>query len=108
MIFVRSAIFNVLFYFNLLVQIVPAFVAMFLWRTAMLDVARFWTRTNLWLLRVICDIRVEFRGRHTPARNRCASGVSLSLVSSFTIFRSSFRPRCFEKTTRFLLCSCMD
>jgi len=62
-IFVRSAIFNVLFYFNLLVQIVPAFVAMFLWRRAMLDVARFWTRTNLWLLRVICDIRVEFRGR---------------------------------------------
>jgi 1-acyl-sn-glycerol-3-phosphate acyltransferase len=61
-IFLRSAIFNVLFYLNLLVQIVPAFAAMFLWRTAMLDIARFWTRTNLWLLRAICDIDVEFRG----------------------------------------------
>jgi 1-acyl-sn-glycerol-3-phosphate acyltransferase len=60
-IFLRSAIFNVLFYLNILVQIIPAFAAMFLWRTAMLDVARFWTRTNLWLLRVICDIKVEFR-----------------------------------------------
>jgi 1-acyl-sn-glycerol-3-phosphate acyltransferase len=60
-IFLRSAIFNVLFYLNILVQIIPAFAAMFLWRTAMLDVARFWTRTNLWLLRVICHIKVEFR-----------------------------------------------
>jgi 1-acyl-sn-glycerol-3-phosphate acyltransferase len=60
-IFVRSAIFNMLFYLSLLVQIVPAFAALFLWRTAMLDVARFWTRTNLWLLRIICDIKVEFR-----------------------------------------------
>ena len=62
MIFLRSAIFNIVFYLNLLVQIVPAFAAMFLWRTAMLDIARFWTRTNLWLLRAICDIDVEFRG----------------------------------------------
>jgi 1-acyl-sn-glycerol-3-phosphate acyltransferase len=60
-IFFRSAIFNVLFYLNILVQIIPAFAAMFLWRTAMLDVARFWTRTNLWLLRAICGIKVEFR-----------------------------------------------
>jgi 1-acyl-sn-glycerol-3-phosphate acyltransferase len=59
-IFLRSAIFNVLFYLNILIQIIPAFAAMFLWRTAMLDVARFWTRTNLWLLRVICGIKVEF------------------------------------------------
>jgi 1-acyl-sn-glycerol-3-phosphate acyltransferase len=61
-IFLRSAIFNVLFYLNILVQIIPAFAAMFLWRTAMLDVARFWARTNLWLLRAVCNIKVEFRG----------------------------------------------
>jgi 1-acyl-sn-glycerol-3-phosphate acyltransferase len=61
-IFLRSAIFNVLFYLNILVQIIPAFAAMFLWRTAMLDVARYWARTNLWLLRAVCNIKVEFRG----------------------------------------------
>lgn len=62
MIFLRSAIFNVLFYLNLLIQIIPAVAALLLWRTAMLDIARFWARTNLWLLRAICGVRVEFRG----------------------------------------------
>ncbi len=31
-------------------------------RWGIIAVARFWARTNLWLLRTICGIRVEFRG----------------------------------------------
>ena len=31
-------------------------------RWGILEVARFWARTNLWLLRVVCGIEVEFRG----------------------------------------------
>src|SRR5258708_26861157 len=30
-------------------------------RWAIIAVARFWARTNLWLLRVVCDVKAEFR-----------------------------------------------
>ncbi len=31
-------------------------------RRAILKLAKFWGRTNIWLLRVVCGIKVEFRG----------------------------------------------
>jgi 1-acyl-sn-glycerol-3-phosphate acyltransferase len=31
-------------------------------RSGILEVAKWWARTNLWLLRVLCGIEVEFRG----------------------------------------------
>jgi 1-acyl-sn-glycerol-3-phosphate acyltransferase len=61
-IIVRSIIFNVLFYLNLLVQIVAVIPALVMPRQAILAVAKFWARTNLWLLRAICGIRMEVRG----------------------------------------------
>jgi 1-acyl-sn-glycerol-3-phosphate acyltransferase len=57
----RSLIFNVLFYFNLLVQVIAALPTLVMPRRAIVGVARFWARTNLWLLRVICGVKVEFR-----------------------------------------------
>jgi 1-acyl-sn-glycerol-3-phosphate acyltransferase len=59
---IRSIIFNVLFYLNLLLQIVAALPTLVMPRRAILAVAKFWARTNLWLLRVICGISVELRG----------------------------------------------
>jgi 1-acyl-sn-glycerol-3-phosphate acyltransferase len=58
---VRSLIFNVLFYLNLLVQVIAALPTLVMPRRAIIGVARFWARTNLWLLRVICGVQVEFR-----------------------------------------------
>jgi 1-acyl-sn-glycerol-3-phosphate acyltransferase len=58
---VRSLIFNVLFYLNLLVQVIAALPTLVMPRRAIIGVARFWARTNLWLLRVICGVKVEFR-----------------------------------------------
>jgi 1-acyl-sn-glycerol-3-phosphate acyltransferase len=58
----RSVLFNVLFYLNLLVQLVAALPTLVMPRWGILAVARFWARTNLWLLRVVCGIKVEFRG----------------------------------------------
>jgi len=60
---VRSIIFNVLFYLNLAVQLIAALPTLVLPRRAIIEVARFWARTNLWLLRVVCGIDVEIRGR---------------------------------------------
>jgi 1-acyl-sn-glycerol-3-phosphate acyltransferase len=59
---IRSALFNVLFYLNLAVQIVAALPTLLMPRWGILAVARFWARTNLWLLRVVCGTKVEFRG----------------------------------------------
>jgi 1-acyl-sn-glycerol-3-phosphate acyltransferase len=59
---VRSVLFNILFYLNLIVQLLLALPAMVLPSRAMVKVATFWGRTNLWLLRVVCGITYEFRG----------------------------------------------
>ena len=62
MLVIRSVVFNVLFYLNLLVQLIAALPTLVMPRWGILAVARFWARTNLWLLRAICGIKVEFRG----------------------------------------------
>jgi 1-acyl-sn-glycerol-3-phosphate acyltransferase len=59
---IRSVIFNVLFYLNLLVLLSVALPTLLMPRWAIIAVGRFWARTNLWLLRVICGIDAEFRG----------------------------------------------
>jgi 1-acyl-sn-glycerol-3-phosphate acyltransferase len=59
---IRSIVFNVLFYLNLCVQIIVALPTLLMPRRAILAVAKFWARSNLWLLRVICGISVELRG----------------------------------------------
>jgi 1-acyl-sn-glycerol-3-phosphate acyltransferase len=59
---VRSIIFNVLFYLNLVVHLLAAMPTLLLPRRYLLAVARAWALSNLWLLRVVCDIKVDFRG----------------------------------------------
>ena len=62
MLLIRSVLFNALFYLSLAVQIVAALPTLLMPRWGILAVARVWARTNLWLLRVVCGIKVEFRG----------------------------------------------
>ena len=62
LVIVRSFIFNILFYLNLCVQIIAALPTLVMPRWGIIEVARFWARTNLWLLRVVCGTKVEFRG----------------------------------------------
>ena len=61
-IFLRSLVFNVLFYLLLLFWIIVAIPTFVMPRRAILGIAKIWARNNLWLLRVICNIRVEYRG----------------------------------------------
>jgi len=61
-ILLRSLLFNLAFYLNLGVLLIGAFLALVLPRRAVLDMAKLWGRTSVWLLRVICGTRVEFRG----------------------------------------------
>jgi 1-acyl-sn-glycerol-3-phosphate acyltransferase len=59
---IRSVIFNLLFYLNLSVQVIAALPTLVMPRAGIIAVAKFWARTNIWLLRAICGITVEFRG----------------------------------------------
>lgn len=62
MLMLRSLVFNVVFYLNMAIwslALVPTFVMP---RMVFMRGARLWAHTNLWLLRVICGTRVEFRG----------------------------------------------
>jgi 1-acyl-sn-glycerol-3-phosphate acyltransferase len=55
-------LFNLLFYLNLGVLLLVALVTLVLPRHAVLDMARLWGRISLWLLRIVCGTRLEFRG----------------------------------------------
>jgi 1-acyl-sn-glycerol-3-phosphate acyltransferase len=59
---VRSLLFNLAFYLNLVVLLMGALVTLALPRRAVLGMAKLWGRTSVWLLRVICGTSVEFRG----------------------------------------------
>ena len=63
----RSIVFNLLFYLITVIYLILALPAVVLPRHAMLGVAKIWGRTNLWLLRAVCGITVEWRGLdHIP------------------------------------------
>jgi len=59
---VRSIIFNALFYANLIVHLILALPALVLPYGVLHAFLRSYTRISLWLLRVVCGIRVEWRG----------------------------------------------
>ena len=62
MIYLRSLLFNVGFYLSLVIHIFVAIPTFVLPRRALFMVANSWTHTTNWMLRVICNIRIEFRG----------------------------------------------
>ena len=62
LVIIRSVLFNLLFYLNMLALMCLALPTLVLPRRALLEVVRFWARSNNWLLRVVCGITVELRG----------------------------------------------
>ena len=62
LVIIRSLLFNVLFYLNLFALMCVALPTLVLPRHAILNVVRFWARSNNWLLRTICGITFELRG----------------------------------------------
>src|SRR5689334_1623712 len=62
LIFLRSLIYNVLFYLALLAWFVVAIPTFFMPRSALMTLARLWSRSNIWMLRIVCNVKVEYRG----------------------------------------------
>lgn len=64
MLVLRSTLFNVLFYLNLLALMVLGLPGLVRGRQGVMRQSARWGRSSLWLLRVICGMDVEFRGLH--------------------------------------------
>ena len=62
MIVIRSVIFNIVFYIVLFIYLIAAMPTLLMPRGALLAMVKNWSRVNLWLLKVICNIGCEFRG----------------------------------------------
>lgn len=68
MIMLRSIVFLVLFYLNLIGLLIAAVPTLLMPRAAILWIARLWGRSSLWLLRTVCGVGVEWRGLHNIPR----------------------------------------
>jgi 1-acyl-sn-glycerol-3-phosphate acyltransferase len=86
MIALRSSIFNVIFYFNLALFLVvgsPFFFTPRIWSIRALQT---WARSSLWLLKVICGIKMEVRGaEHIPHEAAIVAGKHHSFWETFAI-----------------------
>jgi 1-acyl-sn-glycerol-3-phosphate acyltransferase len=58
----RSVVFNVLFYLNVIVHVIGGLPTFLMPRWATIAIAKSWGRTSNVLLRAVCGITVDFRG----------------------------------------------
>jgi 1-acyl-sn-glycerol-3-phosphate acyltransferase len=61
-ILLRSILFNILFYANVVLHLMIAMPAAAISPQAVIAVAKQWGRVNLWMLRHVCGLSVEWRG----------------------------------------------
>jgi 1-acyl-sn-glycerol-3-phosphate acyltransferase len=86
MIALRSLVFNVLFYLNLTLFLVLGAGFFFTPRKWSIRALQAWARSSLWLLRVLCNIRMEVRGReHIPYGPALVAGKHQSFWETFAI-----------------------
>jgi 1-acyl-sn-glycerol-3-phosphate acyltransferase len=82
----RSFLFNVLFYTNLILFMVLGswlFICPRLWAIRGLQL---WARSSLWLLRVVCGIKMDVRGiEHIPSGSCLIAGKHQSFWETFAI-----------------------
>ena len=86
MIALRSLVFNILFYVNLILFLVLGSWYFVMPRKWAIRALQAWASTSIWLLRVICGIRMEVRGRqHIPTGACLVAGKHQSLWETFAI-----------------------
>lgn len=86
MIVLRSIIFNVIFYLNLALFLVLGSWLLLCPRMWAIRALQLWARTSLWLLRVICNTKIEVRGRENILEGPClVAGKHQSLWETFAV-----------------------
>jgi 1-acyl-sn-glycerol-3-phosphate acyltransferase len=82
----RSILFNILFYLNLLFYFIAAIPTFLLPYRAIVAFAQAWGRTNLWLLRTVCGIDVAWTGlEKIPAGPLIVASKHQSLWETFAL-----------------------
>lgn len=61
-IFLRSLIYNIVFYLNTVVWVIFGLPTYVMPRWGIIWIAKNWGRTSIWLMRIICNTKVEYRG----------------------------------------------
>ena len=86
MLLFRSIVFNVLFYVTLIAYLIVSVTTLVLPRWGIISLARSWAYVNLWLLRVVCGITVEWRGREKIPRGALiVAGKHQSMWETFAL-----------------------
>ncbi len=86
MIFLRSGLFNLLFYLNLICLLVGGLPCLIVGRPAVQGIARLWARISIWLLDKICGAKLEFRGlEHIPAGACIVASKHQSFLETFML-----------------------
>ncbi|MGZ3409780.1 MAG: lysophospholipid acyltransferase family protein [Xanthobacteraceae bacterium] len=87
MLIFRSLIFNLLFYFFVVVFVLIALPALVLPSRCTVRVAQWWGTTTLWLVRIICGLKFEIRGReHIPQGAFLVASKHQSAWETFALF----------------------
>lgn len=61
-IFLRSLAYNIVFYLNLAFWVLLGIPTYLMPRWAIMNIAKYWGRTSIWFMRIICNTKVEYRG----------------------------------------------
>ncbi len=83
----RSLLFNILFYANMVVLMVAGLPTIVLPYRFFRAILRLYARSSLWLLRVVCGLAVEWRGREKMPAGACIVACKhQSLWETFALF----------------------
>jgi 1-acyl-sn-glycerol-3-phosphate acyltransferase len=86
MLWLRSLLFNLLFYINLVLFLLLGSGFYFTPRKWSIAALKTWARSSLWLLRVIAGVRMEVRGReHIPQGAALIAGKHQSMWETFAL-----------------------
>lgn len=82
----RSLVFNVLYYANLIVLMILGLPTILFGRHAVFALARLWAASSLWLLNAICRLRLEFRGlENIPPGGYIIAAKHQSVLETFAL-----------------------
>jgi 1-acyl-sn-glycerol-3-phosphate acyltransferase len=86
MLVLRSLVFNIVFYVNLVVWMIVCIPTLVMPSRAMLRMAQLWARSSLWLMRVLVGTHVEFRHpERIPAGGLLLTAKHQSLWETFAL-----------------------
>lgn len=86
MIALRSFLFNIAFYVNIIILMILGLPVLLTGRHGAFYMARAWARTSLWLLDKICGLRVEFRGlENMPPGGYILAAKHQSFLETFSL-----------------------